>query len=127
MAEVNKEDEGNAIKALSGVFSRSMSQLATASNDQMLAIMGMAALVACLPETRAIPPQRIGAILTLMSQGRPDAEAFKQKLAQFIAMVMTMSRRLADAEAGKPEAGKPGADKPGANGKVSAAAPAFAR
>jgi len=115
VVEVSKQDEVNAIKALSGVFSQSMTQLATASNDQMLAIMGTAALVACLPETRDIPPQRIGAIINLLSKGRPDAEAFKQKLAQFVAMIMTASSRLAEAEsAGKPSAAKPSAAKPGA-------------
>jgi hypothetical protein len=111
VVEVSKEDEVNAIKALSGVFSQSMTQLTTASNDQMLAIMGTAALVACLPETRDIPPQRIGAIINLLSKGRPDAEAFRQKLAQFVAMLMTMSKRLDQAEADKPNVAEPGAVK----------------
>jgi hypothetical protein len=108
MVDVTKDDEVNAIKALSGAFSQSVTQLATASQDQMMAIMGVAALVACLPDTQHIPPQRIGAIISLLAQGRPDADAFKEKLAKFVAMVMTASGRLAEAEtAAKAATGAP--------------------
>jgi hypothetical protein len=99
MVEVTKADEVNAIQALSGIFTQSVTQLATTSQDQTMAIMGVAALIACIPDTREIPPQRIGAIINLLAQGRPDAEAFKQKLAQFVAMILTASTRLTEAEA----------------------------
>jgi hypothetical protein len=97
MSDVTTQEEVTAIQALTGVFSQSITQLANASSDQQISIMGVAAVVACLPGTKNIPPERIGAIINLLAQGRPDADVFKQKMAQFIALMLTTSARVTDA------------------------------
>lgn len=83
-----------AIQALAGTLGASMRSVAASSEAQQIAILGTAAIVACLPETAKISQERLTAALALMAHGR--SKDFTEKLARFIAMGVATSREIPD-------------------------------
>ena len=68
--------------------------MAASSEAQQIAILGVAAIVACLPETAKISEERLTAALALMAHGR--SKDFTEKLARFIAMGVATAREVPD-------------------------------
>jgi predicted class III extradiol MEMO1 family dioxygenase len=93
-AQESTNKERVAIQALAGTLGSSMKSMAASSEAQQIAILGVAAIVACLPETAKISQERLTAALALMAHGR--SKDFTKKLAQFIAMGVATSREIPD-------------------------------
>jgi hypothetical protein len=81
-----------AIQALAGTLGHSMKNMAETTEAQQIAILSLAAIVACLPETTRIPQERLTAALALMAHGR--SKDFTEKLARFIAMGIATSHEI---------------------------------
>jgi hypothetical protein len=90
-AETNPNDR-IAIQALAGAMGTSMKNLAVTAETQQLAILGIAAILACLPETARIPHERLTAALALVTQGR--GKEFAEKLANFMATGVATARQI---------------------------------
>lgn len=82
------------IQAMAADVGASIKKIAVTSETQQVAILGFAAILACLPDTAAIPQERLTAALAILGQGR--SAAFKKKLAAFIAMGVATSRQIPD-------------------------------
>jgi hypothetical protein len=106
MSEISTDDTTTA-RALATVFSRSITELTAVADEQMLAIGATAAVVACLPETAQIPPERIAAVINLLARQRQDSEAHRQKLARFVGAIMSTARMLQEREAAGAEPSSP--------------------
>ena len=87
-------NERIAISALAGTIGTSMKSMAATAEAQQIALLGIAAIIACLPQTAAIPPERLTAALALLSHGR--SPEFTQKLASFIATGIATSRQITE-------------------------------
>jgi hypothetical protein len=94
MSEQTQTEDRAAIQTIAAVLGDSMKKVALAEEAQQVAILGTAAIVACLPETAQIPRDRLAAVVGLLSNGRSDE--FRAKIAQFIGMAVTVSQRLPD-------------------------------
>ena len=94
MSEQTQTEERAAIQTIAAVLGDSMKKIALTEEAQQVAILGTAAIVACLPETALIPRDRLAAVIGLLSNGRSDE--FRSKIAQFIGMAVTVSQRLPD-------------------------------
>jgi len=88
--QTNKERV--AIQAIAGTLGSSMKSIAATTESQQIAILGTAAILACLPETAKIPQERLTAALALMAHGR--SKDFTEKLARFIAVGVATSREV---------------------------------
>jgi hypothetical protein len=82
------------IQALVGTLGSSMKSMAATSEAQQIALLSIAAIVACLPETAKISEERLTAALALMAHGR--SKEFTEKLARFIAMGVATAREIPD-------------------------------
>jgi hypothetical protein len=82
------------IQALAGTLGSSMKSMAATSEAQQIALLSIAAIVACLPETAKISEERLTAALALMAHGR--SKEFTEKLARFIAMGVATAREIPD-------------------------------
>jgi len=85
-------EERVAIQAVAAVLGDSLKKVASADESQQIAILGTAAIVACLPGVADIPRERLAAVIGILSQGR--SEEFRKRIAQFIGMSVTVSARL---------------------------------
>jgi hypothetical protein len=94
MSEQIQTDDRAAIQTIAAVLGDSMKKVATAEEAQQIAILGTAAIVACLPGTGQIPPERLAAVVGLLSNGR--SQDFRNRIAHFIGMAVTVSQRLPD-------------------------------
>jgi len=92
--EQSNTKERIAIQALAGTLGSSMKSMAASSEAQQIAILGVAAIVASLPETAKISEERLTAALALMAHGR--SKDFTEKLARFISMGVATSREIPD-------------------------------
>ena len=81
-----------AIQAIAGGLGSSMKSIAATADAQQVAILGVAAILACLPDTAKIPQDRLTAALALLTHGR--SKAFTEKLAKFIATGVATSRQI---------------------------------
>jgi predicted class III extradiol MEMO1 family dioxygenase len=90
--EQTNTKERIAIQVLAGTLGSSMKDMAATNEAQQIAILGIAAIVACLPETAKIPQERLTAALALMAHGR--SKDFTEKLARFIATGVATSREI---------------------------------
>jgi hypothetical protein len=87
--------EGNdqaAIEALSTMLDESMKQMDVANEAQEIAILGTAAVMACLADTAKIPTDRLAAIIGLATQGQ--AEHYRKKVTDFVSLTVTISKQL---------------------------------
>jgi len=89
-ATANSTTERLAIQTLASTLNSSMQAMATTAEVQQIAILGLGAVIACLPETAQIPQERLSAALGMLAQGR--SKEFADKLANFMGTVMTASR-----------------------------------
>lgn len=89
-ATVNTTTERLAIQTLAGTLNNSMQAMATTAEVQQIAILGLGAIMACLPETAQIPQERLSAALGMLAQGR--SKEFADKLANFMGTVIAASR-----------------------------------
>ncbi len=85
-------NERMAIQTLAGALGGSMQKMAVTAEVQQIAILGIGAILACLPDTAKIPQEHLGAALALLSQGR--SKEFTQKLATFMANTVAASRQV---------------------------------
>ena len=95
MLEQNRGDDEAAFKALATMLGQSMKNLEIANETQEIAILGTAAIVACLVDTGKIPTERLGAVVGLLTQGR--AEVYRKKVTDFISLTVTVSKKLPQA------------------------------
>jgi hypothetical protein len=94
MSEQAQNEERVAIQAVAAVLGDSLKKVASADESQQIAILGTAAIVACLPGVADIPRDRLAAVVGILSQGR--SEEFRKRIVQFIGMSVTVSERLPD-------------------------------
>jgi hypothetical protein len=94
MSEQAQNEERVAIQAVAAVLGDSLKRVASADESQQIAILGTAAIVACLPGVADIPRDRLAAVVGILSQGR--SEEFRKRIVQFIGMSVTVSERLPD-------------------------------
>jgi len=94
MSEQALNEERAAIQTIAAVLGDSMKKMAFAEEAQQVAILGTASIVAALPETAQVPRERLAVVVNLLTSGR--SEEFRQKVAQFIGMAVTVAQRLPD-------------------------------
>jgi hypothetical protein len=81
-----------AIQALAGTLGGSVQTFAVTAEVQQIAILGIAAILAGLPETAKIPRDRLSAALVMLAHGR--SKEFTQRLAAFISGIVVASRQV---------------------------------
>jgi hypothetical protein len=81
-----------AIQALAGTLNGSMQAMATTAEVQQIAILGIGAILACLPDTAKIPQEHLSAALAMLTQGR--SKEFADKLANFMGTAVAASRMI---------------------------------
>jgi hypothetical protein len=92
MSKPTQSDDRAAIQTVAAVLGDSMKKIATAEEAQQVAILGIASVVACLPGVAEVSRDRLAAVIGLVTHGR-DQE-FRNKVAQFVGMAVTVSQRL---------------------------------
>jgi hypothetical protein len=92
MSEQIKGDDQAAIEALSTMLGESMNRMDVANEAQEIAILGTAAVMACLADTAKIPTDRLAAVIGLLTQGQ--AEYYRTKVTDFISLTVTISKQL---------------------------------
>jgi hypothetical protein len=95
MSEHNRGDDEAAFRALATMLGQSMKSLEITNEAQEIAILGTAAIAACLVDTGKIPTERLGAVVGLLTQGR--AEIYRKKVTDFISLTVTVSKKLPQA------------------------------
>lgn len=86
--------ERKAIRTLGGALNESLAKISQAEQSQLVTMMGVVAILASLPETEKVNPTRVGAMVGVLARGRPDEEAFRSKVANFAARVITMAQEF---------------------------------
>jgi hypothetical protein len=86
------DQERVKIQVMAADLGVTVKKMAVTAETQQISILGLAAILACLPDTAAIPEERLTAALAILSKGR--SSAFKKKLAMFIAMGVATSRQI---------------------------------
>jgi hypothetical protein len=92
MSEQTRSEDRLAIQTVAAVLGDSMKKVATAEEAQQVAILGTAAIVACLPGTAQISRESLAAVVGLLAKGRSDE--FRQQIAKFIGMAVMVSKHL---------------------------------
>jgi hypothetical protein len=92
MSEQIKGDDQAAIQALSTMLGESMKRMEITNEAQEIALLGTAAVMACLADTAKIPTDRLAAIIGLLTQGQ--AEHYRKKVTYFISLTVTISKQL---------------------------------
>jgi hypothetical protein len=97
MSEQIKGDDAAAIQALSVMLDQSMKSMEVTNDTQEIAILGAAAIVACLADTGKIPTDRLAAIVGLLTLGRH--ETYRKQVTDFVSLAVTVAKRLPEAVA----------------------------
>lgn len=88
----DQASDREAIKALGSALNESLRKISEAEQSHLVSMMGVAAVLACLPDTAKVDATRVGALVGVLSRGRPDEEALRDKVAKFAARILTISQ-----------------------------------
>jgi hypothetical protein len=94
-----------AAEKFGALLNESLRKIGVTEKTTMIAMMGLVAIVASLPETKKLDPVRIGRIVGALVRGRPDEAAWQKSVAIAAARIITVAQQV-DAEPAPP------ADKP---------------
>lgn len=81
-----------AIRKLGAVLNESLFKISEAEKSQLVAMAGLAALVASLPGVSQLDATKVGFMVGQLAKGRPDEEEFRQKVSLFAARVMSIAK-----------------------------------
>ncbi len=95
MSEQNQGNDEAAFRALATTLGQSMKRMEIANEAQEIALLGTAAVVACLVDTGKIPTDRLAAVVGLLTQGQ--AEIYRKRVTDFISLTVTVSKKLPEA------------------------------
>lgn len=86
------EQDRMALQTFGLALNDSLTKISTVSHKQRAAIIGVAAVLAALPETAAVYPKRVGVAVAALLRGRPDAAAVTEQAADFAAAVLAAAK-----------------------------------
>ena len=81
-----------ALQTFGLALNDSLTKISTVSHNQRAAIVGIAAVLAALPETALVDPQRVGVAVAALLRGRPDAAAVTKQAADFAAGILAAAK-----------------------------------
>jgi hypothetical protein len=101
-ADKTAEDvsDRKAIETLATLFGASMKKVAGANESQQIAILALTAVVALSPATADIDPKRLAVVLEMLTKGRPDSEKVRKRVANYVGLLVGISRKLPELLAG---------------------------
>ena len=92
-----KTAEAKGAESLGTALGLSIQQLASANDAQQIAIMALTAIIALTPGTAAIDTEKLGAVLSILTKGQPNGDAYRKRIAQYISLMVNIARRLPQA------------------------------
>jgi hypothetical protein len=84
----------SAIQALSMVFGGTVKQLVGTAESQQVAILALTSILALLPGVGDIDPKRLAVVVQALTQNRNDADQVRERIAAYVAMVVSMANKL---------------------------------
>jgi hypothetical protein len=85
--------ERQAIRTLGALLNESLVKIAQAEQSSLISMMGVVAVLASLPEMEKVDPNCVGAMVGALVRGRPDEEAFRTKVANAAARIITVAQQ----------------------------------
>jgi hypothetical protein len=89
-----KVADPKAAEAMGTALGLSLQQLASANDAQQIAIMALTAIVALSPGTATIDPQKLGAVLAILTKGQPNGDVHRKRIAQYVSLIVDIARKL---------------------------------
>ena len=100
-AEPGSTDQ--AIQGLSMLFGDTVKQLVANAEAQQVAILALTSILVVVPGIAQIDKLRLATIVQTLTQGRKDADHIRERIAAYVAMIVSMADKvpeaLAEAEA----------------------------
>ena len=104
-AEPGSTDQ--AIQGLSMLFGDTVKQLVANAEAQQVAILALTSILVVVPGIAEIDKLRLATIVQTLTQGRKDADKIRERMAAYVAMIVSMADKvpeaLAEAEAKGPQ------------------------
>ena len=84
------------LETLAVVLGASMKQIAGANDAQQIAILALTAIVACSPTTASLDLEKLGVALKTLTMNRSDSEKVCKQVADYVSLIVGVSRKLPD-------------------------------
>jgi hypothetical protein len=106
-------------EALSLALASSLGTVTQAWERQMSTLLAIAALLAAMPQTAAVDPKKIGAMIHLLASKQKEPEKLRDEMSRMASFIINMAQRLREADFSSPRPAETEAPDP-ASGEPSA-------